>query len=201
MEDKLQILAEKLVKEGVARAEAEQKVLLEAAQAEAKALVVEAQKQADLIVKQAKAEAERQQTSVQAELQTLSRRALEGLKADLRHLIVQEVIQLPMQQALRNNLLPLLEQIVQKLYADEKGRLLLKLSPADASALSADAATRLQAFLQQQPEISSDAGIGSGFRVAIKDKRYVIDFTDEAFSSLVQDLMGEQLRQLMRHDA
>jgi hypothetical protein len=111
------------------------------------------------------------------------------------------VVQLPAQQALRNNLLPLLEQIIQKLYADEKGRLILKLSPADASALSADAAVRLQAFLQQQPEISSDAGIGSGFRVAVKEKRYVIDFTDEAFSSLVQVLMGEQLRQLMRHDA
>ncbi|MFN3530337.1 MAG: hypothetical protein ACK417_10495 [Bacteroidia bacterium] len=197
MEDKLRLLAEKLVNEGLSKAEEEQQKLLAEARSEAEKILRTAEKEAEKIKQEADKAAKQLRISVQSELQQLSRRALEGIRADIRELIHSRVLRHNIQEAFHQNPTALLKQIIEQLYRDEKGRLQLRMPEATLAAMAEKIEASLHDLLGQKPVLMADAALGAGFSIQVEGNKYVVDFTAADFEMVMQELMSDQLKKLL----
>lgn len=197
MEDKLRLLAEKLVNDGLEEARVEKQKLLDAARTEAEAIRQSAQKEADAQRKQLEVELTQMRAAVQNELAQLTRRAKDSLRADLRQLLTEEVLQKPVQQSLNEQWPAILKTVVQQLYRDAHGRLQIQLPEAQAAALESDFRNDLQTVVQTGIDWQTDPRLRSGFRISVEGDRYAIDFTDEDFEKVLAPYYGAALKKLL----
>lgn len=198
MEDKLRQLAEKLVNDGLVEAAAEQEKILAAARAEATALLEAAQHEAAQIRQKAEKAAEQERIRVHSELRQLGRRTIEGLRADLRHLIHARVLRAPIKAQFKQRLPTMLTTIIQHLYRDEKGRLEIRLPDNTRQELQDQLKQALHELLETAPKIVSDGRLYSGFSIQQAGDQYVIDFTEADFEAVLSALMSEDLQKLLR---
>lgn len=199
MEDKLRLLAEKLVNDGLEEARVEKQKLLDAAHTEAEAIRAAAHKEAEAHRQQLAHELEHMRSTVQNELAQLTRRAKDSLRADLRQLLTEEVLQKPVQQSLDKQWPELLKMVVHQLYRDAHGRLQIQLSEAQAATLESDFCNDLQAVVQNGIDWQTDPRLRSGFRISVEGERYAIDFTDEDFERVLAPYYGAALKKLLAH--
>lgn len=200
MEDKLRLLAEKLVKDGLVQAEAERTQLLAEARAEAERIIQAAERDASSMRQAAEQEAAQLQLRVRSELQQLGRRAKEGLRADLRHLIQARVVQEPVARQFEQDMPGILRAVIQHLYRDAQGRLEIRLPEGIAAELRAKMQAAVQDLLQSTPVLGTDARIGHGFSIQREGEQYVIDFTAADFEAVLLGLLSDDLQKLL-HDA
>lgn len=198
MEDKLRLLAEKLVKDGLEEAEAERTKMLATAQAEAQGIIAAAQSAAAQIRAEAEEAAASLRVQVQSELQQLVRRAKEGLRADLRHLIRAKVLAQPIAEAVAQDMPNLLREIVQHLYRDTHGRLTIRLPEESSATLREQLLAAVHDLLQSTPVLDTDARIGRGFSIQREGEQYTIDFTPADFEAVLLQLLSDDLQQLFR---
>lgn len=197
MEDKLRLLAEKLVNDGLEEARIEKEKLLVAAKAQADSIVAEARVEAQALRAQTEKEMEQLRTAVHSELGQLTRRAKDSLSADLRNIFMAEVLQKPVQQSLDKHWPALLQVVVQQLYRDAQGRLHISLPAEKAAALEAVFANDLQALVQAGIDWQSDPRLRSGFRIGVEGQRYVVDFTEADFEKVLAPFYGAALKKLL----
>lgn len=197
MEDKLRLLAEKLVNDGLEEARVEKDKLLNAARMEAESIRSAAQQEADAQRQQLNRELEQMRSAVQNELAQLTRRAKDSLRADLRQLLTAEVLQKPVRQSLEKHWPELLKTVVQQLYRDAHGRLQIQLPEAQAAALESNFRNDLQTVVQTGIDWQTDPRLRSGFRISVEGDRYAIDFTDEDFEKVLAPYYGAALKKLL----
>lgn len=197
MEDKLRLLAEKLVNDGLEEARLEKDKLLNAARMEAESIRSAAQQEADARREQLNRELDQMRSAVQNELAQLTRRAKDSLRADLRQLLTEEVLQKPVQYTLDKHWPDLLKTVVQQLYRDAHGRLQIQLPEAQAAALESNFNNALQAVVQKGIDWQTDPRLRSGFRISVAGDRYAIDFTDEDFEKVLAPYYGAALKKLL----
>lgn len=197
MEDKLRLLAEKLVNDGLEEARLEKDKLLHAARMEAESIRSAAQQEADARREQLNRELDQMRSAVQNELAQLTRRAKDSLRADLRQLLTEEVLQKPVQYTLDKHWPDLLKTVVQQLYRDAHGRLQIQLPEAQAAALESHFNNALQAVVQTDIDWQTDPRLRSGFRISVEGERFAIDFTDEDFEKVLAPYYGAALKKLL----
>jgi hypothetical protein len=198
MEDKLRLLAEKLVKDGLEEAEAERTKLLAAAQEEAEGIRRAAEESAARIRQSAEQAAASLRLQVQSELQQLVRRAKEGLRADLRHLIQGRVVQQPVARQFDQAMPGILREVIQHLYRDAHGRLEIRLPEDSSAALREQLMAAVHDLLQSTPVLGTDARIGHGFSIQREGEQYVIDFTAADFEAVLLGLLSDDLQKLLQ---
>lgn len=197
MEDKLRLLAEKLVNDGLEEARLEKDKLLNAARMEAESIRSAAQQEADARREQLNRELDQMRSAVQNELAQLTRRAKDSLRADLRQLLTEDVLQKPVQYTLDKHWPDLLKTVVQQLYRDAHGRLQIQLPEAQAGALESNFNNALQAVVQKGIDWQTDPRLRSGFRISVEGERFAIDFTDEDFEKVLAPYYGAALKKML----
>lgn len=197
MEDKLRLLAEKLVNDGLEEARIEKEKLLAAAKAEAESIVAKAHEEAANWRTKTQNELQQLRTAVHSELGQLTRRAKDSLRADLRNILTVEVLQKPVQQSLDKQWPALLQAVVQQLYRDAQGRLQIAIPAENVAALESGFANDLQAAVQAGIDWQNDPRLRSGFRIKVEGERYAVDFTDADFEKVLAPFYGTALKKLL----
>lgn len=197
MEDKLRLLAEKLVNDGLEEARIEKEKLLAAAKAEAENIVAQASEEATTLRAKTQSELDQLRTAVHSELAQLTRRAKDSLRADMRNILTAEVLQKPVQQSLDKQWPVLLQAVVQQLYRDTQGRLHINIPAELAATLEGGFANDLQAAVQAGIDWQNDPRLRSGFRIRVEGERFAVDFTDADFEKVMAPYYGAALKKLM----
>ncbi len=197
MEDKLQVLLERIREEGVEEARKESQRLIQEAQIQAEKRIAMAEKKAEDILNEARTEAAQHRRNVEAELKLSIQQAVDALKQEITGLITTETVERPLKTAFSE------EDFLKKLIL----KLTEQWSPAEdlALELSTEEQKELTEYFQEQThqvltkglEVKPTPGLTNGFRLGPANGGYVLSFTDEDFNAFLGEFLRPKVKQLL----
>lgn len=199
MAEDIQGLLNRIQSEGIEKAEAEKKQILENAKQQAEAILAAAKAEAEEIVKNAKAEAEINTNKGKAAVKQAARDVLLSLQADLQNRL-EAIVKAGVGAAMTPELMG---QIVLKMaekYLSNPGNdtVEMLLSANDATALEAGLKAGLLADLKEKPEIQISSNFSSGLKIGVKGSDLFFDFSDEALTEIICNYTGPKLAAMIK---
>ena len=199
MAEDIQGLLNRIQSEGIEKAEAEKKQILENAKQQAEAILAAAKAEAEEIVKNAKAEAEINTNKGKAAVKQAARDVLLSLQADLQNRL-EAIVKAGVGAAMTPELMG---QIVLKMaekYLSNPGNdtVEMLLSANDAAALEAGLKAGLLADLKEKPEIQISSNFSSGLKIGVKGSDLFFDFSDEALTEIICNYTGPKLAAMIK---
>ena len=194
MAEDIQGLLNRIQSEGIEKAEAEKKEILDSAKQQAEAILAKAKADADEIIKAANADAEVSERRGKAAIQQAARDTLLALQNDF-----QKRLETIVRESLGAAMTPeVMAQIVVKMaekYLSEgdNGTVEILLSAEEAAALEAGLKAGLLADLKAKPEIRLSNNLSSGLKIGIKGSDLFFDFSDDALTEVICDFAGPKL--------
>ena len=201
MQNKLQELTDKLYNEGLSKGKQEGEEMLKKAQMDADNIIAKAKAEAERIVAQANKEAEELKTKVAADVKMAAVQSIAATRQDLEQMIVTKVAQ----NGVASNLSS----------ADFVKEMVLSVvkafNPQNAAPVDIDLILPESMKAQMEPVVKGEIGnlfasgvnvsyskkMNGGFTVAPKDGGYVIQFTDEAFQSLIASYLRPATKKIL----
>ncbi len=202
MAAELQSLLDRIQTEGIAKADAEAKRILEEARAKAGAIVAEAEEQRLSFRAQAEAEARQFQQRAEQAVRQAARDVVLGVTSSIEQAL-HRVLFAKVSEALTPDFLATLIADVIRTYAqspDAGGGLQLVLKPEQTEKLAAVVLQGVQDDAKQNVQIRSDNGITAGFRVLLANGRIEHDFSATAVQSAMSHLLRPELSKLLAND-
>jgi len=192
----LDILTEKIYREGMEKAEKEAEELLKKTRAECEQMRAEAQREADKIRQEAETAAEKHRRQVMNELQLSALRATEQLKDQLRHLLAENVLDRPLNKAFENPafLQEMVLKMVQNWQPEEPVSVWFSKSLKEE--LSEGFKKQLTGALQHL-SIEYRAEVRRGFWLVAREKNVEISFTDEDFREFFEPFCKEAATEIL----
>lgn len=187
MNQNLQALTDKIYREGIEKAEAEKKQLLDQAREEAQQIIANAEKKAASLIEEAERECADFRKKNEAEMRLASRQAVSSLKQQITDLLIWKVTSEPLKKAFDD--LEFVQHIIQKLidrWLDNFGqeeRLTVLLPEKDFDALQKYFQLNAQGVLQKGVEIKASPDMRDGFQIRPEDGRFKVNFTAEDFEN------------------
>lgn len=185
MVNKIQELTDKLFQEGLQKGKTESERIIEEATAQSKTMIAEAQQKAADIIAQAEKNVEELKTNTTKELSLASQQAVADLKQTITDLLTKGSVSAPTTEAFKNDqfIQELILSIVQQWSKENSITATVqvpqdKLAPIDNFIKSSS-----KAALDQGLSIEGSTVVKGGFRIAQKDGRYYINFTDKEFDA------------------
>ena len=194
MAEDIQGLLNRIQSDGIEKAEAEKKQILDDARQQAEAIIAKAKAEASEIVKNAEAEAAVNEEKGKAAVKQAARDVLLSLQADL-----QKRLEMIVRDSLGQAITPeIMGQIVLKmaekyLSQESNDTIELLLSPSDAAALESGLKAGLLANLKTAPEIKISNSLSSGLKIGIKGSDLFFDFSDDALTEVICNYAGPKL--------
>lgn len=200
MAEELQNLLDRIQKEGVERADAEAERIVSEAKARAKALVAEAERESAARIEKARTESD-----------LFTRRSENAIAQAARDLIIsvgdaitetlQAIVARDVDWAMRAENLPGFIQAAISAYgsAENAANLEVILSDRQKDDVTAFLMKELAVAMKNGLTIRSSRNIISGFRVALKDTGVQHDFTGEALTGAIGELLRPQLAEIVRN--
>lgn len=194
MAEDIQGLLNRIQSEGIEKAEAEKKQILDQAKQQAESIVARAKEEAAEIIKNAESEAAVNESKGKAAVKQAARDVLLSLQADL-----QKRLEVIVRDSLGEALTPeVLGQIVLKmaekyLAQDGSATIELLLSPGDAATLESGLKAGLLANLKAKPEIKMSSNLSSGLKIGVKGSDLFFDFSDDALTEVICSYAGPKL--------
>jgi V/A-type H+/Na+-transporting ATPase subunit E len=189
MEDRLQVLTEKIYQEGVQKGKAEAEEIIVSAKKEAEKIIAEAQKKSENLLANARKEAEALLKNTQSEVALSSRQALSALKQEMVSVIGSELVKSSVKPAFGDA--DFVKSIIK--LAIEKGsteeNLLLYISESAKADTEKFLASNMKGVLDKKVTIQSVNGIKSGFQIGPADGSYKVSFTDDDFEAFFKELV------------
>lgn len=189
MNDKIKELADKLLKDGVEKGEAEAGRIVADAKAKAASMIAEAQKSADTLIVKTKADAEEFRRKTESELRLSSEQAMSAFKQALTAAVTAKATQGSVGASLTDpaTVTGFVRTIIENWRrTDGHADLLCLLPEARKTELEAAARTALAEVLGRGLDIGFSDRIKAGFRIGPKDGSYVVSFSDEDFKAFFQ---------------
>lgn len=202
MAEQLQQFLDKIQSEGVEKAEAEAKTLLDAARAQAKGIVEKAKKEAE----QQRVEAEREAAAFHQRAEQAIRQASRDLLLNTEQAIV-ETIQRLLGEKIAGTLKAtflkgLLTEVITSYAKAEQGQsdITLLVAPDQVSALTDFARSVLTTAAKGEGgvEVKADHALSAGFRISLAGGRIEHDFSSAAITDALCHLLRPQLAALLR---
>lgn len=189
-------LIERLKKDGVEAGEAEKNRILKAARKEADALVAEAKQRAERIVEEARREAEKQREQIRAELTMAARDFVFSFQRRLKTQVIIPLVEESLRSVLSD--LDFLKACLKDIcvrFAEEGGKSVeVIVSPETRDTLAAFFTGELEkAIAGGKVTVSDEAGL-VGFRLVRDGQSYAWDFSLEAVTRELADLVDPKLR-------
>lgn len=199
MAEDIQGLLNRIQSEGIEKAEAEKKQILENAKQQAEAILAAAKAEAEEIVKNAEAEAEINTNKGKAAVKQAARDVLLSLQADLQNRL-EAIVKAGVGAAMTPELMG---QIVLKMaekYLSNPGNdtVEMLLSANDAAALEAGLKAGLLADIKEKPEIQISSNFSSGLKIGVKGSDLFFDFSDEALTEIICNYTGPKLAAMIK---
>jgi len=202
MADDLQGLLDRIEKEGLDKAEAEKRRILEEAKKEADALVAEAKEEAERTVAAARDEADKLRTSGEADLRQAARDVLISLEQEIKGLLTSIV-----REEVSGALTPeRLSEIIYELavsYAknSEVKGLEVMANPGQLDTLCSTFQERLGARLKVHPiELKPVPDIDAGIKVSFNEDAVLHDFSSEAITEMLSAYLNPRILEIIKKE-
>lgn len=193
MAEDIQGLLERIQSEGIAKAEAEQKRILEEAEQKAKEILSDAKAKAAEIVKNAEEEASVSEKKGNAAVKQAARDVILSLQSDLQNRL-EKLVRDSIGEALTPEVLAkIILSMSEKFMTQESSSLEVLLSKNDADALTAGLKAGLLAGLKAAPEIKVGGGMSAGLKIGIKGSDLYFDFSDDALTDVICSYAGPKV--------
>lgn len=200
MAEELQSLLDRIQRDGVQKAAAEQARMLEATRIATANLVRQAEQRADELRRQAEGEAKLTEQRANAAIRQGARDILLALREELQQRL-RKVVRTCVGEAMTPELMGQLILAMQRAYLERPGNraatLEVMLNAKDQERLSALCHGALGKDLQAQPRLTLGQNLGAGLKLGQQGEDLYLDFTDEAITDLVCAYIGPRLAAIL----
>jgi V/A-type H+-transporting ATPase subunit E len=198
MPESLQDLIVRIQQDGVERAEAQARIILD-----------EARKKANAMVRDAEAVARTKVAQAQRDADLFTERSIRAIGQAARDVViaVERAVSVMLEQTLRGEVASALttetvsrmvETVVSAYAGSGQNRLDILLEPEQQRALLALIRTRFAALLQKGVEIRADSNVVSGFRAVLADRHVQHDFTGESITQALSQVLRPHQAEVLR---
>jgi len=191
MDNKIQELAEKLLKEGVERGQSEAEKIIAEAQQKAEAIIASAKEEAVGINAQAKKDAEALKTNTKSEIKMYADQALNALKSEVANVVGDKVVKAATAKIAGDK--DFMNQFMLKLAEKWGAQEDIVISAADADSLKAVFAKEAKDLLDKGVKIEQVNGQKTAFTVQPADGSYKVNFGEAEFTDYFKNFLRPQL--------
>lgn len=197
MDDKVQELASKIYKDGIAKADSRAEEIVAAAEEKRDKILAEAEAKAKEILSRAESEVSGMRERSLRELQLSADRASEALRTEIGDMINDRAVSKGIDQAFADpeRLYDVVLRLCQKLF--DEGSNSVTVSTEDGEALRKYFMNHAAGILEKGLEIKSVQGRAASFAIAPADKGYEVVVSKEALTEYFKDFMRPQLREAL----
>ncbi|NOY80868.1 MAG: hypothetical protein GXP31_07660 [Kiritimatiellaeota bacterium] len=203
MSDDLQSLLDRINREGLERAEAEKKRILDEARTEALRIVEEARTESERLIEQARQEAANLKERGSEALRQAARNTLLSLRSQLQKRLF-NVVRACVGEAMTAELMAELIREMTAAYAKQGfkiDRLSVLLPEERLEALRDGLLARLGEDLRNRTDLQPQAGRHGGFQLSFNGQDVVYDFTDDALAEVLCAYLNPALAELVVAEA
>ncbi|MFI3280639.1 MAG: hypothetical protein R3Y44_01570 [Rikenellaceae bacterium] len=201
MENKLQILTQKLYDEGLEKGRQEADLLVSDAKAKAAKIIEDAKAEAQALIKKAQGAAEDTQKNSMTEITLAGKQAVAKIKGEIENAIVTKITAEPIKAAAADA--TFIKEMLLAVAANWSGassskiELQALLPEAIKSQLDAAISKSASELLAAGIEVGYSKQVTSGFKVGAKDGGYYISFSEEDFDALLRGYIREKLSAIL----
>lgn len=185
MVNKIQELTDKLFQEGLQKGKTESERLIEEATAQSKTMIHEAQQKAADIIAQAERTADELKNNTNKELSLASQQAVADLKQTITDQLTKGSVSAPTTEAFKNDqfIQELVLSIVQQWSKENNITATVQVPQDKLQSIDNFIKASIKTTLDKGLSIEGSTAVKGGFRIAQKDGRYYINFTDKEFDA------------------
>lgn len=197
MDNKIQELAEKIYKDGVAKADAEAGQIVANAERSSKAVVEKAEEKAKAIIANATAEAEQIRKQSVTEVKNMVNGAEESLRLKITDLVNSKAVKAAIDETFakpESLYQVVLEMAKQTLNDNSKG---VEITTSDAEALESYIRSKAKEVLDNGVTIKEVAGKAANFDISPEGADYKINVSKEAFTKYFTEFMRPRMREIL----
>lgn len=197
MDNKIQELAEKIYKDGVAKADAEAGQIVANAERSSKAMVEKAEEKANAIIANANEEANQIRKQAITEVKNMVNGAEESLLLKITDLINGKAVKAAINETFakpESLYQVVLEMAKQTLNGDAKG---VEISTSEAKALESYIRSKAKEVLDSRVTIKEVAGKAANFDISPEGADYKINVSKEAFTKYFTEFMRPRMREIL----
>ena len=195
MENKIQELTEKLLKDGVERGNAEAEKIIAEANEKAAKIIADAKAQAEEIEAAAKKNAQGMEENMKSEVKMYAAQALNALKSEVADVVGDKVVKEAAADVAgdKDFMNEFMLKLAEKWGAQED----IVISTEDAGSLKALFAKKAQALLDKGVKIEEVNGKKTLFTVAPADGSYRVNFGEAEFEEYFKNFLRPQLVEMI----
>ena len=198
MEDKIQAITQKILKEGVEQGEAEAAKVVQAAEAEAAKLLDAAKTEATRLVAEAQNKAEEARKASDAELKLAAAQAMSAVKHQIAEAVTVRALDGSVNQALTPPVVAgMVKAMLERWKAGEASSLEVLLPEAQRAELEGMMEKDVLGALSAGLSVKLTKDLKGGFQVGPSDGRYRLSFTDEDFREFFRQYLKPRTRELL----
>lgn len=201
MNDRLQILTDKIYQEGISRAQEDAERIKAEAIAEAGKILDKAGKESERIITAANKMAGDIRENTYSEIKLASRQAIEALKIEVINLVNGSVISPEIKSGVSdiNFIQRAIESLIKNWASDSAADPGIKIliPERDELAIKQYFGEQTKGFMDKGFTIETVNGIKSGFQVTPRDGSYKISFTDQDFIAFFQEFLRPKVAELL----
>lgn len=195
MQDKLQLLTDKLYNEGLAKGREDGDKYLENARSEAEKTISEAQAKAQAIIEAARAEAAQMKEKAEADIRTASQQSLQALRSQIENLLIDGISAGKVDEALSDP--EFIKTIITAVTAEFGKQACITLPESLQAKLEPWVKAELGQTLGAGVQAKFSSALSAGFTIGPADGSYYISMSDEAFRQIVAEYLRPATRKLL----
>ena len=201
MQNKLQELTDKLYNEGLSKGKQDGEELLQKAKADAASIIADATEKANQILAQANKEAVELKTKVAADVKMAATQSIAVTKQEIEKMVVTKAAATGVKAAMDNPAFvkELIASVVKAFNPQNASPVDLNLILPES--LKNDVEPFVMNEIAQQfkgeVKVETSKKMNGGFKVAPKDGGYMLQFTDEEFTSLIANYLRPATKKIL----
>ncbi|MCQ2257776.1 MAG: hypothetical protein MJZ41_07270 [Bacteroidaceae bacterium] len=195
MENKIQELTDKLLKDGVEKGNAEADRIIAEANEKAAAIIEAAKAQAEEIEQQAKKDAQSLEANTKSEIKMYATQALNALKSDVANLVGDKIIKEASSSLVSDK--EFMNEFILKLAEKWASGEDIVISTSDAESLKALFAKKAKDLLDKKVKIEEVNGIKTSFTIQPADASYKVNFGESEFEEYFKNFLRPQLIEMI----
>ncbi len=195
MENKIQELTEKLLKEGVEKGNAEAEKIIAAANEKAAQIIADAKAQAEEIEAVAQKNTQGMEVNMKSEVKMYAAQALNALKSEIANVVGDKVVKETTADIVGNKdfMNEFVLKLAEKWGTDEN----IVISTSDAKSLKAFFANKAKALLDKSVTIKEVNGQKTLFTIQPADGSYKVNFGEAEFEAYFKNFLRPQLVEMI----
>lgn len=195
MENKIQELTDKLLKDGVEKGNAEAERIIAEANEKAAEIIAGAKAQAEEIEQQAKKDAQSLEANTKSEIKMYATQALNALKSDVANLVGDKIIKEASASIVNDK--EFMNEFILKLAEKWASGEDIVISTSDASSLKTLFAQKAKDLLDKKVDIEEVNGKKTSFTIQPADGSYKVNFGEAEFEEYFKNFLRPQLVEMI----